>query len=105
MELLVAELAHLLPAARLEDLVNDSQMLIEICNLLPTLWTTVSLSLMNHLDVGVMVGFLVCLIFTMRTLVFKSSRGGGLENLNKLKVTFSTSLDSPVLALLVQSLC
>ena len=55
MKFFVANLTHLLPTACLEDLVDHSQMLVEVGNLLATLRTAVSFSLVHHLDMGIMV--------------------------------------------------
>ena len=55
MKLFGANLTHLLPTACLEDLVDHSQMLVEVGNLLATLRTAVSFSLVHHLDMGIMV--------------------------------------------------
>ena len=55
MKLFVANLTHLLPTVCLEDLVDNSQMLVEVGNLLATLRTAVSFSLVHHLDMGIMV--------------------------------------------------
>ena len=55
MKLLVTYLTHLLPTAGLEDLVDDSQMLVEVGNLLAALGAAVSLPLVHHLNMGIMV--------------------------------------------------
>ena len=73
-ELFVAYLTHLLPTAGLEDLVDDSQMLVEVGNLLPTLRTAVPLPLVHHLDMRIVVRLFVCLVFTVRALMFINRR-------------------------------
>ena len=54
-ELLIAETAHLLSAARLEDLVGHPQVLVQVGDLLPALRTGISLLEVNKLDVTVVV--------------------------------------------------
>ena len=85
MKLFVTYLTHLLPTAGLEDLVDDSQMLVEVGNLLAALGAAVSLPLVHHLNMGIMVGLLISLVFTVRALVLKSCSGGCFKNLKKIR--------------------
>ena len=77
-EFLVTHSTHFLPAARLEDLVGDSQVLVEVCDLLATLWAGVSLLEVYIFDVTVVIRFLVCLVITLVALVLVGCGGGRL---------------------------
>ena len=54
-ELFIAQTAHLFSAAGLEYLVGHSEVLVEVRDLLPTLWASVSLFKMNKFDMTVVV--------------------------------------------------
>ena len=73
-ELLIAQIAHFFSAAGLEYLVGHSEMLVEVRDLLPALWAGVPLFEMNKLDMTVVVGLLVGLVFTLIAGVFVSCR-------------------------------
>jgi len=77
-ELLITHSAHFLPAARLEDLVSDPQVLVEVGDLLAALGAGVSLLEVNILDVTVVIGFLVRLVITLIALVLERGGRGGL---------------------------
>ena len=71
-ELLIAQTAHFFSTAGLEYLVGHSEMLVEVGNLLPALWAGVSLLEVDKLDMTVVVGLLVCLVFTLIAGVLES---------------------------------
>ena len=73
-ELLIAQTAYLFSAAGLENLVGHSQVLVQVCDFLPALWTSVSLFKMDKLDMTIMVRLLVCLVFTLIARVFVRCR-------------------------------
>ena len=85
-ELLITHSADFLPAARLEDLVSDPQVLVEVGDLLAALGAGVSLLEVNVLDVTVVIGFLVRLVITLIALVLERGGRGGLQNLQFDKV-------------------
>ena len=70
---LVADFTDFLSTARLEYLVCDPEVLVEVGHLLATLGAGVLLLLVNKLDVTVVVGFLVRLAITVNAGIFVHS--------------------------------